>query len=171
MGKLMQISVSCPCGKKLKAQAKFAGKKVKCPACKTTVAVPEPVDDNEPKEDQNRAKKPRSLAWRIRLVLLIVGLFFTVTTLLPGCLSISYFIRESNLQQAQWRNPRPIMPPGGGSPEWGKIQDAQDRIDALMKQERERLAASGGLFCMVSCVNGALAFVLLCAAWVMPVKK
>jgi hypothetical protein len=37
----LPISITCQCGKKLKAPDKLAGKKVKCPACQHLLAVPD----------------------------------------------------------------------------------------------------------------------------------
>jgi phage FluMu protein Com len=40
----MPITISCPCGKKLRVADEHAGKRVKCPACQaiSTVPVPDP---------------------------------------------------------------------------------------------------------------------------------
>ncbi len=40
----MPISITCQCGKKLKAPDKLAGKKVKCPACQHLLTVPESLE-------------------------------------------------------------------------------------------------------------------------------
>lgn len=46
------ISVRCPsCSKKIKAPEKYAGKKVKCPGCKTGVVIPEVVTQETPSTD------------------------------------------------------------------------------------------------------------------------
>ena len=40
----MPISITCQCGKKLKAPDKLAGKSVKCPACQHLLTVPESLE-------------------------------------------------------------------------------------------------------------------------------
>lgn len=39
----MPIPFSCPCGKKLLAKEEFAGRRMKCPACGTVLAIPNPA--------------------------------------------------------------------------------------------------------------------------------
>ena len=66
----MPISITCQCGKKLKAPDKLAGKSVKCPACQHLLAVPESleviedgidyIDDTE--EGLEELDNPRSRA-------------------------------------------------------------------------------------------------------------
>ena len=36
----MAIPVECPCGKSLRIKPEFAGKRVKCPQCKTILTIP-----------------------------------------------------------------------------------------------------------------------------------
>src|SRR5712691_9972806 len=36
----MTIRITCPCGKQLQARDDYAGKRVKCPTCGKTLAVP-----------------------------------------------------------------------------------------------------------------------------------
>ena len=46
----MPIEVRCQCGKKLKAPDKYAGRKVRCPGCQQSIAIPSapaPVPDEE----------------------------------------------------------------------------------------------------------------------------
>ncbi len=44
----MPIHVVCPCGKKLNAAEKYAGKKVKCPACQQPLRIPLPAGAGPP---------------------------------------------------------------------------------------------------------------------------
>ena len=55
----MPIPVNCPeCGKKINAPDKFAGKRVKCPKCKTPMEIPGAGQgDGEMKLDGNPAGK------------------------------------------------------------------------------------------------------------------
>ena len=43
----MPITVSCPCGKKLRVADEHAGKRVKCPACQAVSTVPAPEPEPE----------------------------------------------------------------------------------------------------------------------------
>jgi hypothetical protein len=44
----MPITISCPCGKKLRVADEHAGKRVKCPACQAVSTVPAPESEPEP---------------------------------------------------------------------------------------------------------------------------
>lgn len=55
----MPISVACPeCEKRLKVADTVAGKKIRCPACKAVVAVPDADDFVEPDEDVGITETP-----------------------------------------------------------------------------------------------------------------
>ena len=43
----MPITISCPCGKKLRVADEHAGKRVKCPACQAVSTVPAPEPEPE----------------------------------------------------------------------------------------------------------------------------
>lgn len=47
----MPLSIQCKCGKTLRVKDEFAGKKVRCPACKEVLSVPVPEMDVEVEED------------------------------------------------------------------------------------------------------------------------
>ena len=53
-----KISVSCSCGKTLKAPASAAGKTAKCPACGTPLTIPAPAPAGEPEVDFDLVPKP-----------------------------------------------------------------------------------------------------------------
>src|SRR5262245_8361868 len=40
----MPISVTCDCGRRLKARDEFAGKRAECPTCGRDVQIPDPVE-------------------------------------------------------------------------------------------------------------------------------
>lgn len=44
----MAISLTCPCGKKLKVPEQLAGKRIKCPVCQAAIAVTAPTPDPQP---------------------------------------------------------------------------------------------------------------------------
>jgi hypothetical protein len=48
----MVIKVSCTCGKKISAKDEFAGRRVKCPACKKPLRIPEANVEEESYEDE-----------------------------------------------------------------------------------------------------------------------
>ena len=60
----MPIPVACSgCGKRFQAPDRGAGKKVPCPACKTTIAIPLPILPEEEEEDYQLAEEePRAAA-------------------------------------------------------------------------------------------------------------
>ena len=43
----MAIKVSCMCGKTISAKGEFAGRQVKCPACKQLLGIPRPKVEEE----------------------------------------------------------------------------------------------------------------------------
>ena len=48
----MAIKVSCTCGKTISAKDEFAGRRVKCPACKKPLQIPEADVEEESYEDE-----------------------------------------------------------------------------------------------------------------------
>ena len=46
----MPIPLSCPCGRALKIKDEYAGRKVRCPACQSVLAVPAARPEPEPAE-------------------------------------------------------------------------------------------------------------------------
>jgi hypothetical protein len=46
----MPISVTCPCGKSMKAKDEWAGKRARCPACQRQLTVPDPSKGDEDEE-------------------------------------------------------------------------------------------------------------------------
>ncbi|MGZ0174333.1 MAG: hypothetical protein ACKVHE_32925 [Planctomycetales bacterium] len=48
----MSIKVSCTCGKKISAKDEFAGRQVKCPACKKPLRIPKPKVEEESYDDE-----------------------------------------------------------------------------------------------------------------------
>jgi hypothetical protein len=66
----MPIQIDCKCGRRLKVADEHAGKRVRCPACKTTLAVPEeePIECDvldEPEEGiQEEPRRPPAKAKR-----------------------------------------------------------------------------------------------------------
>jgi hypothetical protein len=50
----MPIALSCECGKRLRIKDEFAGRSVRCPACRATLDIP------EPEEETARPKKARA---------------------------------------------------------------------------------------------------------------
>ena len=59
----MPIEVRCPCGKRLKVPDKFAGRKVACPGCSETIAVPSlaAAEDDEEFEEEEVPFQPASV--------------------------------------------------------------------------------------------------------------
>jgi hypothetical protein len=43
----MPIPLTCPCGRALRIKDELAGRKVRCPACKDVLSVPEPGEDED----------------------------------------------------------------------------------------------------------------------------
>jgi hypothetical protein len=71
----MPIALNCPCGRALNIKDEFAGRKIRCPACKSILAVPaapkemEPDDlvlevlaADEPDEDRSQSRRLRPSA-------------------------------------------------------------------------------------------------------------
>src|SRR5438034_10143985 len=54
----MPISVTCTCGKRLKAKDEMAGKRARCPACGNSVLIPDP--ESEPAPYDLEPEPPRS---------------------------------------------------------------------------------------------------------------
>ena len=48
----MAIKVSCTCGKTISAKDEFAGRRVKCPACKEPLRIPKPKVEEESYDDE-----------------------------------------------------------------------------------------------------------------------
>jgi hypothetical protein len=48
----MSIKVSCTCGKNISAKDEFAGRQVKCPACKKPLRIPKPKVEEESYDDE-----------------------------------------------------------------------------------------------------------------------
>jgi len=44
----MPIALTCTCGKQFNAKDEFAGKRIRCPACGTIVAIPYPLAETNP---------------------------------------------------------------------------------------------------------------------------
>jgi hypothetical protein len=51
-GDNMSIKVSCTCGKKISAKDEFAGRQVKCPACKKSLRIPKPKVEEVSYDDE-----------------------------------------------------------------------------------------------------------------------
>ncbi len=47
----MPISLTCSCGRSLKARDEFAGRKVRCPDCKNVLEVPDPNAPKDPEDE------------------------------------------------------------------------------------------------------------------------
>jgi len=47
----MPINLTCACGKKLSVKDELAGKRLKCPACQSTLAIPKPMDHEASSDD------------------------------------------------------------------------------------------------------------------------
>jgi hypothetical protein len=70
----MPIQLACTCGKRLKVAEEYAGKRVKCPACKVALVVPEPeeepieceVAEEEPIECDVAEEEPRAARRKAR---------------------------------------------------------------------------------------------------------
>jgi hypothetical protein len=61
----MPIAIMCECGKSIRVKDEFAGKKVRCPACKAVVRVPA-VDDEVPTLEEPASPKPSSRLEEVR---------------------------------------------------------------------------------------------------------
>ncbi|HEY1375896.1 MAG TPA: hypothetical protein VGF55_03845 [Gemmataceae bacterium] len=55
----MPVSVTCRCGHRFKVAAELAGRRVRCPACREPVAVPDPDRDDDDEEPRLKKKAKR----------------------------------------------------------------------------------------------------------------
>jgi hypothetical protein len=56
----MSITINCNCGKQTRIADEYAGRRIKCPACKKPIDVPEEEEASKPKRSESLTTKPKA---------------------------------------------------------------------------------------------------------------
>lgn len=128
----MGISLTCACGRSLRARDEAAGRKVRCPNCGNVLAVPQPTKDVEDEaldllladssaEDRPRQREPAETAERV--------------------------------QETVRRRPE-TAPPPASRPSWARDTAKPKPAKKIRKERRER--SGGGIAIHPSIITGVL---------------